>query len=409
MSMERVGIAGPDRSVLHGVLTECGLVAVVAVAIGMRIFVSAEPGAQPPGARAYLFAVLIAALLPLRRRAPLGVLLASITLLGIYHALGNPGISPVIALAVPLYAAAVTGHLRWALSAAILAAAMAGLFTVLQDHLTVTTSITQLLPQAALLGSLVLLGETVRSRRALAREADRAARHAVLDREREATRRVTEERLRIARELHDVLAHTLAGAAIQASVVADTLTDDPATSREAVEAVRASCREARAELAATVGVLRADPRRDPSGSADRAPVPGLAQLDSLLDMARRAGLRVELTRQGEPRALPPAVDLTAYRIAQESLTNVVQHAAARSVSVDLAYRPTEVVLSIVDDGGGTSARLPQPATAEGGFGILGMHERATAVGGRLLAHDRPGGGFQVMAALPATAEAGAGR
>jgi signal transduction histidine kinase len=103
------------------------------------------------------------------------------------------------------------------------------------------------------------------------------------------------------------------------------------------------------------------------------------------------------------------VDLTAYRIIQESLTNVVQHASARSVSVDLAYRPTDITASIVDDGRGASARPPQPVTVEGGFGILGMRERAAAVGGRLLARDRPGGGFQVVATLPATVETGANR
>src|SRR5204862_3730987 len=130
-------------------------------------------------------------------------------------------------------------------SAAAAGTTAAVLFTVVQDHLAVTASVTQLLPQVALLAALILLGDTVRGRRALALEAQRTARHAVLDREREATRRVTEERLRIARELHDVLAHTLAGVAIQASVAADTLIDDPATSREAVDAVRASCREAR--------------------------------------------------------------------------------------------------------------------------------------------------------------------
>ncbi|GIH15970.1 sensor histidine kinase [Rugosimonospora africana] len=405
--MDGVGVAGPGRSVF-GVLAECGLAAVVALAIGMRIFVSAEPGA-PPGAPAYLFAVLIAALLPLRGRTPLGVLLASIILLVIYHAVGNPGISPVIPLAVPLYAAAVAGHLRWAVSAAILAMTTAELFTVFQDHLGVTVSAIQLLPQAALLGSLVLLGETIRGRRALAREADSAARYAVLDREREADRRVTEERLRIARELHDVLAHTLAGAAIQASVAADTLTDDPATTLQAVEAVRASCREARAELAATVGVLRAAPLADRRRTADRAPMPGLAQLDSLIETARRAGLQVDLTRQGEPYLLPPAVDLTAYRILQESLTNVVQHAAARAVSVDLAYRPAEIVVSVLDDGRGTNVRRPHQSTPEGGFGILGMRERAAAVGGQLFAGDRSGGGFQVVAALPIGMDTGTGR
>jgi signal transduction histidine kinase len=397
--MESVGMGIPGPSVLRRGLAECALMAAVAVATGMRILVSAEPDARPPGVRAYVIAVLIAALLPARRRAPLGVLLASVALLVIYHALGNPGISPVIPLAVPLYAAAAAGHLRWAACVAVAAIAATGLFTTFQDHVAITASITQLLPQAALLGSLVLLGETVRSRRALAREAERAARHAVLDRERESTRRVAEERLRIARELHDVLAHTLAGAAIQASVAADTLIDDPATSREAMEAVRASCREARTELAATVGVLRADPLRDGAGPRDRAPVPGLAQVDALLDMARRAGLRVELTRQGEPRELPPAVDMTAYRIVQESLTNVVRHAVARSVDVGMAYRPAEVVLSVMDDGRGTRGRPPRPG--EGGFGILGMRERAVAVGGRLVAGDRPEGGFRVVATLPA--------
>jgi signal transduction histidine kinase len=408
VTMHVVGARIPGPLPLRRLLAESALVAAIAVAIGMRIFVSAQRDGQPPRVPAYVVAVLIAALLPARRQAPLGVLLATVALLIVYHALGSPGISPVIPLAVPLYAAAVAGHLRWAAGAAVVVMTAAVLFTVFQDDLTTATSVTQLLPQAALLASLILLGETVRSRRALAREARRAARHAVLDREREATSRVTEERLRIARELHDVLAHTLAGAAIQASVAADTLTDDPATSRAAVDSVRASCREARTELAATVGVLRADPRRDGIRPGDRAPVPGLAQLDGLLDLARHAGLRVALTYQGEPRELPPVVDMTAYRIVQESLTNVVRHAVAGSVGVDLAYRPTELLLSIVDDGRGTGGRPAHPAGGEGGFGILGMRERAAAIGGRLLAGDHSDGGFQVVAALPATMATGTG-
>jgi signal transduction histidine kinase len=405
--METVGMGMLGSPMLRRAAAEAALTAAVAVAIGMRIYVSTEPGADLPGPQAYVIAVLIAALLPLRRRAPLGVLLASVALLVVYHALGNPGITPVVPLAVPLYATAVAGHLRWAVSAAVAGMTAAAVFTVFQDHLAVTTAITQLLPQAALLAALILLGETVRSRRALALEAQRAARHATFDREREATRRVTDERLRIARELHDVLAHTLAGAAIQASVAADTLTDDPETSRLAMEAVRASCREARTELAATVGVLRADPRRAEE-PADRAPVPGLAQLDPLLDMARRAGLRVALNRHGDPRELPPAVDMTAYRIVQESLTNVVQHAEAGRVDLDLEYRPAEVVLSIVDDGRGAGGQ-PPPTDGEGGFGLLGMRERASALGGQLAAGNRPDGGFRVVAILPVTAQTAAAR
>jgi signal transduction histidine kinase len=406
--MQSVGLVVPTPAVLRRVLVELAVGTTVAGAISVRIFVSAQADHRPGGVAAYLFALLIAAALPVRHRAPLGVLLASVLLLIAYHALGSPGISPVIPLAIPLYAAAVAGHLRWAATAAAAALTAAELFPVLQDHQPISGSIATLLPQAALLASLIMLGETVRSRRALTKEAQHTARRAVLEREREANRRVTEERLRIARELHDVLAHTLAGAAIQASVAAETLTDDPATSREALKAVRAAYREARAELAATVGVLRAAPTRADGRAADRSPVPGLAQLDTLLETARSAGLQVAVTRQGEPRDLPPAVDMTAYRIVQESLTNVVQHADAQTVKVELTYRPTEIIVSIVDNGSAPVERGRQRAGGDDGFGILGMRERATALGGRLTVGRRPEGGFQVAANLPSAAENGAG-
>jgi signal transduction histidine kinase len=380
--------------------------AAVGIAIGLRILSSAQHDLRPPGVLAYAVGALMTAILPARRRAPLAVLLATVGLIVIYHALHNPGISPVIPLAIPLYAAATAGHLRWAMAAAAVSITATALFTVAEGHLTVAAAAVQLLPQAALLASLVLLGETVRSRRALAHEAQRAARHATLDREREATSRVTEERMRIARELHDVLAHTLAGATIQAAVAADTLMDDPATSRAAVEQVRSACREARAELAATVGVLRAGRLDDADPGHDRSPVPTLAQIDSLLDMGRRSGLRVERCVTGTARSLPPAVDLTAYRIVQESLTNVVRHAAARSVTVSLDYGPATLVVSVTDDGRGDPGD-GSVSLDGGGYGLMGMQERAVAVGGRLVAGNQRDRGFQVVATLPATAEIGA--
>jgi signal transduction histidine kinase len=416
------------RPELRRWVTEAILVAAVAIATGLRIWVSAEPGARSPTLMSYTFGVLIAALLPARRRAPLGVLLATVGLLIIYHALGNPGISPVIPLAVPLYAAAVAGRLGWAVGAAGVAMAATTLATVMKDELTVPAAIVQLTPQIGLVASLILLGEAIRSRRALARDARRAAEHAVADQELETKRRVAEERLRIARELHDVLAHTLAGAAIQASVAADTLTDDPAVSRAAIEAVRTCCREARVELAATVGVLRADPQSGTTAAPDRTPVPGLNQLDAILEMGRRAGLRVEVITSGEVRELPTAIDLIAYRIVQESMTNVVQHAKASSVMVSLTYRPADVTISVIDDGRGDGRGLTNHngtnhngvqhnavqhnglqhhARVPGGYGVIGMRERATAVGGRLLAGNRPDQGFQVTAILPAPVEAGA--
>ena len=255
------------------VLTEAALMMIVGIAISMRILSSAQQDARPPGVLAYAVGALMAALLPARKRFPLGLLLATVGLIVIYHLLNNPGISPVIALSIPLYVAAAAGHLRWATAAACVSIAATAVFTLLGDHQTLPSAASELLPQAALLAVLVLLGEVVHSRRALAHEAERAAQHAVLDREREAHERVTEERLRIARELHDVLAHTLAGAAVQASVAADTMTDDPETCRAAVERVRLCFREARAGLAATVGVLRGSNGPDANGC--RSPMPTL--------------------------------------------------------------------------------------------------------------------------------------
>jgi MYXO-CTERM domain-containing protein len=382
--------------------------AIVAVAVDLRIHAAAEPGARPPGIQAYAFGLLMAALLPARRRRPLAVLFASGGLLFVYHVLGNPGMSPALPLAVPLYAVAVAGHLWWAVGAAVTAASMALVFTVVQDHVPMSVALSQRVPEAALLAALILLGDAIRSRRALARQMRRAARHAALERERESERRVTEERLCIARELHDVLAHTLAGAAIQAGVATDTLTDDPNTSRAAMEEVRASYREARAELAATLGVLRADPVAA-RASHRHPPVPGLAHLDAPLSMARDAGLKVDVLLDGRPRPLQPPVDITAYRIVQESLTNVVRHASARSVVISLGYGPAEVTISIIDDGKGDEPRNGgHPATSDG-YGLIGMRERTAAIGGHIAIGPRTQGGFQVVATLPAVDELGVAR
>lgn len=375
---------------------------IVGIAISLRILSSAQQDARPPGVLAYAVGALMAALLPARRRFPLGLLLATVGLVVIYHLLNNPGISPVIALSIPLYAAAAAGHLRWATGAACVSIAATAFFTLFGHGQPLASAAVELLPQAALLGVLVLLGEAVNNRRALARAAERAAEHAILDREREANRRVTEERLRMARELHDMLAHTLAGAAVQASVAADTMTDDPDTCREAIERVRSCFREARTELAATVGVLRAG-RNGSDPDSGRSPMPTLAQVGSLLEAGRQARLQVELASSGVQRNIPPTVDLTAYRIIQESITNVVKHADARSVTVSLDYKPEDLIVSVVDDGQGAP---PVPRAGDGGYGLAGMRERAAAVGGRLSAGPGVNGGFQVIATLPIPAPAG---
>jgi signal transduction histidine kinase len=192
--------------------------------------------------------------------------------------------------------------------------------------------------------------------------------------------------------MHDVLAHTIAAINVQAGVGADVIDEAPAKARASLREIRRQSRDAMAELRATVGVLREGAAETP-----RAPAPGLRDLDRLVETVARAGLRVDVSVAGAPRPLPGAVDSAAYRIVQEALTNVVRHAHASAATVRVGYDPSMVVLEVEDDGRGDA----NGATAEhDGHGLIGMRERAAAVGGTLQAGPRRGGGFRVYASLP---------
>jgi signal transduction histidine kinase len=236
----------------------------------------------------------------------------------------------------------------------------------------------------------LLAGIAVANRRAYAASIrDRA--------EQDARRRVDEERLRIARELHDVVAHTMATINVQAGVAAHVLPTRPEAAAEALQAIKTASKEGLRELRAILNVLRQADDADPV-----QPAPGLARLDALVEGARQAGLPITLTVTGEPFALPAAVDLAAYRIVQESLTNVIRHAGPASAMVRLSYGPEEIDIDVTDTGHGPKA--PGGGTAGGGtvgHGQAGMRERAAAVGGIVQAGPRPGGGYQVTARLPA--------
>jgi signal transduction histidine kinase len=330
-----------------------------------------------------LAAVAMAVPVLFRRRWPLGVLIACAVLLFGYYTAGFPGISPAGPLAVPLYTAAVAGRLRWALGVVVFYVSGGVLFRVIREDRP-GPMMAGMLQIGAALVFLALLGDTVRSRR------ERLA-QAAQEREREAERRVAEERLRIARDLHDVLAHTIAVITVQAGVAADGLApDDPA--RPALEAIRGASKEALAELRATVGLLRTGE----NGTGPPPPAPGLAQLGTLVEAARGTGLRVETAVEGTPRPLPVAVELTAYRIVQESLTNVVRHAEAGTATVTVRYGRDGITVEVRDDGHG-------PGGGGEGFGLVGMSERAAAVGGRLTAAPAGGRGFHVSAWLPGAA------
>lgn len=226
--------------------------------------------------------------------------------------------------------------------------------------------------------------EVVRARRERAAEAARS-------REEEARRRGSEERLRIARELHDVLAHNISLINVQAGVALHLMDERPEQARTALAAIKQASKEALGELRSVLGVLR-----QVDDEASRAPAPGLDRLDGLVSAAAAAGLPVRVEVHGAPRPLPARVDVAAFRIVQEALTNVTRHAGRASATVRVAYGEHDLTVQVDDDGRGSPAGEP----SGGGNGIAGMRERAAALGGHLEAGPGPGGGFRVLARLP---------
>jgi signal transduction histidine kinase len=215
-------------------------------------------------------------------------------------------------------------------------------------------------------------------------------------------RRASEERLAIARDLHDVVAHSISVINVQANTALHLMDRQPERAREALSAIREVSGQALAELGTVLGALR-DTAGSAGGGAPLAPVPGVTRLDELAARARSAGFAVSVAAEGPVRQLPAGVDAAAYRIVQEALTNTVRHSAGRSASVRLRYGDEDLVIEVNDDGAGTGAEAGRDrAGGPGpGNGLTGMAERARALGGSLDAGPRPGGGFRVLAKLPA--------
>ncbi|MFC7843523.1 sensor histidine kinase [Streptomyces sp. NPDC057382] len=236
-------------------------------------------------------------------------------------------------------------------------------------------------------------GDAVRSRRAFVQAIRERAERAERTREEEARRRVAEERLRIARDLHDVVAHHIALVNVQAGVAAHVMDKRPDQAKEALSHVREASRSALNELRATVGLLRQS--GDPEAPTE--PAPGLDRLDELAGTFRNAGLHVEVARADQGTALPAAVDLAAYRIIQEALTNVQKHAGTRAkAEVSVVRVGPNIEITVLDDGPGDN----ETPGSGGGHGLLGMRERVTALRGTLTTGPRYGGGFRVHAILP---------
>jgi signal transduction histidine kinase len=241
------------------------------------------------------------------------------------------------------------------------------------------------LTRLVFLVALWLFGDSIGSRRAYVREIEEKAARLEQGREADARRAAAEEQARIARELHDVVAHALSVIVIQAAAADDVYEVDPTRVREPIRAIETAARAALGDLRRVLGVLHEEATYDP--------LPGLGRLDSLVEQVRATGLAVSLEIQGAPRALPAAVDLSAYRIVQEALTNTLKHAGAEHASVRVRYGDA-LALEVRDDGSGTAD------ASAGGSGLIGMRERAAMLGGSVDAHDAPEGGYVVSALIP---------
>ena len=249
---------------------------------------------------------------------------------------------------------------------------------------------TDIISTGGVIGVAWLVGHIHRS--SSTRTAELRERAERLEREREANARaaVAEERTRIAREMHDVVAHSLSVMVVQAEAAEEMLSRDPERARKPLSAVQETGRTALTELRRMLGVLR-----EFDETPDLAPQPGLAGLDDLVAHVRDAGLPVTVRVEGEPRPLSPTGDLQAYRIVQEALTNALKHAGPARAQVLVRYEPNELVLEVTDDGRGYD-----PSTDGGGHGLIGMRERVAVCGGEMSAGRRAQGGFEVVARLP---------
>ncbi|MFJ4926181.1 sensor histidine kinase [Streptomyces sp. NPDC088736] len=394
-----------------------------ALALGVLVLQSAMGALLPsgqghrPDAAGWALLVVTALVLAARRRWPMAVMLVMVAAVAPYHAMDNLHLAVVPASMAAVYALAVAGPPpRTYLTVAAVVAIMVGVMSATPDR----HAATDMLRSGGWVVAVALTGEAVRIHRKYVAAIVGRARRAERTREEEAARRVAEERLRIARDLHDLLAHSITVIGVQTSVAAHVLLADPdrldrTAVAGALDNIAGTCRDARAELRATLQVLR--------GDDERGPLPGLDGVGDLARSAEAAGVRVELEVAPGADGVPKAIGAAAYRIVQEALTNAVRHAGGGTrVRVGLALDAEAAALriAVTDDGPctGAQAQAPQqdvrwrpwramtPASpraeepAPAGYGLIGMRERARSVGGTLTVGPCPEGGFAVAAVLP---------
>jgi signal transduction histidine kinase len=361
------------------------LLLAVAVACLAVLELWLNPGVHPRWAAA-VTEVPAAFLLAWRRRLPVSAAIGASVALSVEVALGVPvsePIVPLLVLVVTLYSLAVNVPLDRAIAG--LAAFLFTSSLMSLSHAGAGAKLGNFLFGVVIAGGTWTAGRVVRARTQLAagfaEKADRL--------ETERLEAIVEERARIARELHDVIAHSVSVMVVQAGAAQEVLKRDPALAVEPLEAVQETGRQALVEMSRLVGLLRED-----NAELGLTPQPGLGDLDALLAQVREAGLPVDVTIVGERRTLPLGVDLSAYRVVQEALTNALKHAGRARAQVSLRFERDALEVEILDDGDGSGT------AHSGGHGLVGMHARVSVFGGDFTAGPRSEGGFAVRARLP---------
>jgi signal transduction histidine kinase len=360
--------------------------AVVATAIELAQVIG-EPGTTSGAALA--FAVLAGGALALRRRPPLAVLATTLVATAAIVALGDDpaGVSVLIAL----YTTAALCDLRVSLGALALTAATGAALSAgsVEAPGRQTSAASGAVIVVVLTVGIWGLGAYAQTQRRYRRELQKRAASAERERDQQARIAVHEERASIARELHDIVAHSVSVMLVGVRGARDVLRSSPDVADDTLARVERSGEQSLAELRRILALLR-----EPEHAAESRPQPSLAQLQALVADYRAAGLPVRLELVGEPMPLPGGVELSVYRIVQEALTNALKHSNPGSVTVTLAFRDAGLELEVVDDG------TPTPGAATTGQGIIGMRERVALLGGQLETGQREAGGFRVAARLP---------
>ncbi len=395
----------PPKGPLPGVFGERQWLATVVLIAGAGLATLALAVAVTPGRGQHgVPALMVCGPVVLLRRWPLPVLAVATAVTGLAMAWGNAPLPLSIMIGLAMYAAAAGLPRRLSIPAAGAAATiLAGaiIYAAFAIRTTPHASLaTQVLDGFVPLTAAWFIGDSVAARRRyVAGLADQAERERAAEVER-ARQQVREERMRIAHELHDVVAHTLAVITVQAGVGRRLMAKHPEEAGTALESIEMIGRTAQDELGVVLGLLR----DEETGAAALAPAPRLVDLKELAENVRASGTPVELRLSGADRQLSPALELSIFRVIQEALTNVVKHAAGARAAVAVTVSAGRVRIEVTDDGG--SATQPAgdggpPGGPSTGHGIVGMRERIAAFGGWLVAEPRLGGGFHVLAEVPA--------